>query len=218
ARIDMQLRRLADGSTKVADRLRREVLFYCAISAPSTPQVADVQRVFKLASLIPSPDAPSADMLRLQPLLRKARDEITSAKDAWLKFTSGRVENLARLRQTMASVRELATEIGEPSLIKLVASLAKRLDDMPAVHIRESLALEYATGLLFAENAFENYPSVGNEFAHQVQTMLARLDAAAAGATPSAHLPLLDDLGKRAQERLLLANVCREVQANLRRM
>src|SRR5262249_8198651 len=36
--------------------------------------------------------------------------------------------------------------------------------------------------------------------------------------TPSAHLPLLDDLGKRAQERLLLANVCREVQANLRRM
>ena len=34
ARIDLQIRRVAEGSTKVADRLRREVLYYVAISAP----------------------------------------------------------------------------------------------------------------------------------------------------------------------------------------
>ena len=34
ARIDLQIRRVVEGSAKVADRLRREVLYYVAISAP----------------------------------------------------------------------------------------------------------------------------------------------------------------------------------------
>ena len=34
ARIDLQIRRVAEGSAKVADRLRREVLYYVAIGAP----------------------------------------------------------------------------------------------------------------------------------------------------------------------------------------
>jgi chemosensory pili system protein ChpA (sensor histidine kinase/response regulator) len=34
ARIDLQIRRLVEGSAKVADRLRREVLYYVAVSMP----------------------------------------------------------------------------------------------------------------------------------------------------------------------------------------
>ena len=37
---------------KAADRLRREVLYYVAISAPVGPQVQAVQRTFQLAGLI----------------------------------------------------------------------------------------------------------------------------------------------------------------------
>ena len=79
--------------------------------------------------------------------------------------------------------------------------------------------MEYATGLLFAENAFENYASLAREFPQQVTTMLARLDAAQANRPiAAAAAPLLEEMSKRAQERLLLAHVCREIQANLRRM
>ncbi|MEO6566990.1 MAG: hybrid sensor histidine kinase/response regulator, partial [Casimicrobiaceae bacterium] len=39
ARIDLQIRRVAEGSAKVADRLRREVLYFVAICAPVGPQV-----------------------------------------------------------------------------------------------------------------------------------------------------------------------------------
>ena len=53
ARIDLQIRRVVEGSTKVADRLRREVLYYVAISAPVAPSVREVQRAFRLAELIP---------------------------------------------------------------------------------------------------------------------------------------------------------------------
>ena len=50
--------------------------------------------------------------------------------------------------------------------------------------------------------------------------MLARLDAAAQGqpVPDAAVAPILDEMARRAQERLVLAQVAREIQANLRHM
>ena len=111
ARVDLQIRRVAEGSAKVADRLRREVLYYVAIAAPVAPQVQAVQRAFKLGGLIPSAEVLSADVVRIQPLLREAREQLTGAKDAWLKAASGRAENLPKLKQTLASVHNKAADI-----------------------------------------------------------------------------------------------------------
>ena len=65
ARIDLQIRRVAEGSAKVADRLRREVLYFVAICAPVGPQVQAVQRAFKLSGLIPSAEVLSAELPQL---------------------------------------------------------------------------------------------------------------------------------------------------------
>ena len=49
--------------------------------------------------------------------------------------------------------------------------------------------------------------------------MLSRLDAAQASRPiPAGTGPLIDEIFRRAQERILLAQVAREIQANLRRM
>ena len=79
--------------------------------------------------------------------------------------------------------------------------------------------MEYATGLLLAESVLENFPRVSPEFPSQVDAMVARLDAAEQNrpATDVA-APMLDEMARRAQERLLLAQVAREIQANLRHM
>jgi len=219
ARVDLQIRRVVEGSAKVADRLRREVLYYVAISAPVAPSVQAVQRGFKLGGLIPTAEVLNADLVRIQPLLREAREHLGNAKDAWLKFTSGRAENLPKLKQTLASVHKAAAEIGNGALMKLTSSLVERLDKMPSGPIPEPLAMEYATGMLLAESAFENYGGLASDFPKQVQAMLARLDAARASRPiPAAAAPVLDEMAKRAQERLLLAQVGREIQANLRHM
>jgi chemotaxis protein histidine kinase CheA len=219
ARIDLQIRRVVEGSAKVADRLRREVLYYVAISAPVAPSVQAVQRGFKLAGLIPSAEVLNADLVRLQPLLREAREQLGSAKEAWLKFTSGRAENLPKLKQTLASVHKAAAEIGNGALMRLTSSLVERLDKMPSGAIPEPLAMEYATAMLLAESAFENQGPLAADFPKQVDAMLARLDAARASRpVPAAAAPVLDEMAKRAQERLLLAQVGREIQANLRHM
>ncbi|MBK7332164.1 MAG: Hpt domain-containing protein [Betaproteobacteria bacterium] len=219
ARIDLQIRRVVEGSAKAADRLRREVLYYVAISAPVGPQVQAVQRTYQLAGLIPTAEALNADLVRIQPLLREAREQLAQAKDAWLKFASGRAENLPKLKATLTSVHTKAAEVKHGALMKLTSALVERLDRMPTAGVSETLAMEYATALLLAESAFENYTTLTPDFPKQVDTMLSRLDAARAGRpSEAAAAPALDEMSKRAQERVLVAQVGREIQANLRRM
>src|SRR4029450_11624899 len=176
ARVDLQIRRVVEGSGKVADRLRREVLYYVAISAPVAPSVQAVQRGFKLSGLIPSAEVLNADLVRIQPHLRDARDALQTAKDAWLKFTSGRAENLPKLKQTLATVHKHVAEVGNGALMKLTAGLVERLNKMPPA-VPETLAMEYATGMLLAESALENYARLSPEFPKQVVAMLSRLGA-----------------------------------------
>src|SRR5450631_178408 len=219
-RVDLQIRRFVEGSAKVADRMRREVLYYVAISAPVGPQVQAVQRAFRLQGLIPSADVLSADVVRVQPLLREMRDLLASAKDLWLKLTSGRPENLPKLRQVLSQLRDKTTAIGEPSLSRLAAALAGRLDKLGTGTVSDALAMEYATGLLLADSALDNFASISPEFPKQVDAMLVRIDAAAQNlpVPDTAAAPILDDMARRAQERLVLAQVAREIQANLRHM
>jgi chemosensory pili system protein ChpA (sensor histidine kinase/response regulator) len=161
----------------------------------------------------------SADVVRLQPVLREAREQLAGAKDSWLKAASGRAENLPKLKQTLASVHAKAAEIHNGALMQLTAALVERIDKMPASGVSESVAMEFATALLLAESAFENYTSLSPDFPKQVDAMLARLDAARAGRpTAASGAPMLDEMSKRAQERVLLAQVGREIQANLRHM
>jgi len=219
ARIDLQIRRIAEGGSKVADRMRREVLYYVAISAPVAPQVAAVQKAYGLANLIPTAETIGTDVVRLQPLIREAREQLASAKDTWLKFASGRAENLPKLKQTLASVHAKAAQMKQGALMKLTAALVERLGKMPGSGVSEPVAMEYATGLLLAESAFENYANLTTDFPQQVEALVARLDAARAGRTPpGGGAPALDEMSRRAQERVLIAQVGREIQANLRHM
>ncbi|MEO6749272.1 MAG: hybrid sensor histidine kinase/response regulator, partial [Casimicrobiaceae bacterium] len=181
ARIDLQIRRVVGGSAKVADRLRREALYFVAISAPTGPQVRAVQQAFHLAGLIPSDEVLNADTVRIEPVLREAREQLVGAKDAWLKLASGRAENLPKLKQTLASVHAKAADVRNGALMKLTAALVERLDKMSSAGVTEPVAMEYATALLLAESAFENYSNLATDFPQQVDAMVARLDAARAG-------------------------------------
>ncbi len=219
ARIDLQIRRVAEGSAKVADRLRREVLYHVAIAAPVGPQVQAVQRAYGLAGLIPSPEAIGTDVVLLQPKLREAREQLAGAKDTWLKFASGRAENLPKLKQTLTSVHTKAAEMKHGALMKLTSALVERLDKLPSGGVSEPVAMEFATALLLAESAFENYSNLAADFPRQVEQMIARLDAARAGRVAAdGGAPVLDEMSRRAQERVLIAQVGREIQANLRHM
>jgi len=216
-RIDLQIRRFIEGSTKGADRMRREVLYYVAISAPVGPQVQAVQRAYRLPGSITTTEDLYADVVRVQPHLREVRALLTTPKDLWLTLTGGIAESLPKLKQTLSALRDKSAAIGDASLSTLTAALASRLDKLATGAIPDALAMEYATGLLLAESAIENFASLSADFPRQVEAMIARLDAAQEN-RPAPPAPMLDEMARRAQERLLLAQVAREIQANLRHM
>ena len=220
ARLDLQIRRVVEGSAKVANRLRREVLYYVAVSIPVAPRVVAVQQTFGLGGLVPSDDVLNADLVRLQPILRDAREHLGAAKEVWLKVASGRTDRMPKLRETLTAVRRSAVGIGNAPLSKLIKSLEARLESVPeSGNVAESFAMEYATGILLAESAVENFASLSGKFPNQVEAMLARLDAAQASRpVPAGTAKLIDEIFRRAQERMLLTQVAREIQANLRRI
>ena len=220
ARLDLQIRRVVEGSVKVAARLRREVLYYVAVSRPLTPTVQAVQQAYGLAGLIPSAEMLDADVIRLQPLLHAIREELGTAKNIWLRVTLGRPDSLPKLRETLQRVHESASAIGNKALRELTSALVVSVDAMPTSgEVPETFAMEYATAILLAETTVSNYGSLAENFPKQVVAMLARLDAARdSRPIPAGTAPLIDDIFRRAQERVLLAQVCREIQANLRRM
>ena len=220
ARLDLQIRRVVEGSVKVAARLRREVLYYVAVSAPTTPTVQAVQKAYGLPGLIPSAETLNADMIRLQPILHAMREELATAKNIWLRVTLGRPDSLPKLRETLERVHKHAIAIGNKALNELTAALVSCLDAMPqSAEVPEGFAMEYATGILLAESAVSNYGSLADSFPKQVVAMLARLDAARdSRPIPAGTAALIDDIFRRAQERVLLAQVGHEIQANLWRM
>ena len=220
ARIDLQIRRFVEGSTKVADRLRREVLYHIAISAPVSERVNAVQALYGLLGILPQKvEAQQLDLDRFQPVLKQAQEVVTNIKDLWLRFTSGRREALAQIAQNLSELKILGGELGEPALTSLISALedvaigAKQVGTVP-----DGLAIEFATGLLLTEDAIDRFARLSDEFPRQVAAMCRRLDLARRGvvALPTAEENLLDDMARRAQERMLLSQVAREIQGNLR--
>ncbi|MDO8890804.1 MAG: Hpt domain-containing protein [Sulfurimicrobium sp.] len=222
--IDQQIRRLAEGSPKVAERLLRDVLYFIARSKPVTDRVREIQDLFELEAYVPRTDSAQqhaeAEQQRLQPLLRELREILAPAKDAWLKFTAGSTDSLANLRAQARRLSEKSAALENPPLDHLFHEInagAEALASAPG-RMNEMVAMEMATTLLLAENALDNYVGVTDEFSRQSEVQSRRLQASlngTLGEVEIADIPLLDEISRQAQEKLLLAQVGQEIQSNL---
>ncbi|PWB49288.1 MAG: hybrid sensor histidine kinase/response regulator [Nitrosomonadales bacterium] len=222
--IDQQIRRLAEGSPKVAERLLRDVLYFVARSEAVSDRVREIQDLFELEAYVPRADSvqqqAEAEQQRQQPLLRELRDILAPAKDAWLKFTAGSADSLANLRAQSRRLAEKAAALDNPPLDQLLQQInagAEALASAPGI-MNEMVAMEMATALLLAENNLENYLGATAEFSRQSEVQTRRLQASLQGTLDEeeiADIPLLDEISRQAQEKLLLAQVGQEIQSNL---
>ncbi|MCX7893383.1 MAG: Hpt domain-containing protein, partial [Burkholderiales bacterium] len=219
-RIEQQIKRLMEGSATVSERLMRETLFQVARARPATEHLRAVQEVYGLAGSVPESFDLRREGDRRQPALAATREILGQAKNAWNKFASGHGPSLAAFTEQAAALAARAAELGNPELASLadgIAAVARALAAHPE-RAGDAVSMEVATTLLLVENAVEKFGSLAPEFAQQAQTMRARLDACARGEAPTAapEVELLDEMSRRAQERLLMAQVVGEIQANLR--
>jgi chemosensory pili system protein ChpA (sensor histidine kinase/response regulator) len=217
-RIEHQLKRLVEGSTNVAERLTREALFAVARARPATEHLRQVQETFELAGSIPGSLEMKSEASGQLPGVRAMRELVSQAKTSWNKAASGHQASIGAFRDQTAQLAARAGESGDDLLKSLatdIAITAKWLGDSPD-KVTDVVAMEVATALLLVENATENYARLGEEFKQQVQLMRGRLQGVMQGKMPEGAAPVLDEMSRRAQERLLMSQVVGEINASLR--
>ncbi|MDR0378443.1 MAG: Hpt domain-containing protein [Candidatus Accumulibacter sp.] len=220
ARIDLQIRRLLEGSRNVAERLMRDALYLVAESASNDATVRQIRETYRLDALFPAdaatvaaiPDAARTAMGRL-------REVVPVVEDAWDKFCAGNVASLPVFRENLDVLSELVAQTGHTDFRRLaqaIVAVAQWLAESPARH-SNALAMEVATALLLVWSAWKNYPRPGPNFAHQVDVTVERIHACIAGHPPTSgpDPALLDEISRRAQETLLVGQVAREIRNNL---
>ncbi|HRE17081.1 MAG TPA: Hpt domain-containing protein [Rhodocyclaceae bacterium] len=219
ARIDLQIRRLLEGSRNVAERLMRDALFYVGKAPSASGELAaQIRSSFRLESLLP-PAAAAPVAAPQEAALRKLREVILAAEEFWNKFCAGNNAAINGFAEQSRNITQLTDSIGHTDLKRLaqgLAATASWLAEQPSRH-SETAAMEVATAILLLQNAQENFKRLGNDFAQQVDLMTARLQACVSGVPTDADsdLPLLDEMTRRAQEKLLITQVAREIQNNL---
>src|SRR5712692_7498874 len=218
-RVEQQIKRLVEGTPSVAERLMREVLYYVARANPGSDHLREVQEAYRLAQTLPAAEGGEATSSEL-PALKSAREHLAHAKDAWNKFASGNPPSLLAFRDSAAALKDDAEHLGNADLTALAgevtevaAWLASNRENMSEV-----VALEVATALLLLENALAGFAHLSGEFAQQAQLLRSRLEDCMLGKLrrTAPELPLLDEMSRKAQERLLMNQVVSEMRANLR--
>jgi len=225
-RVDMQMRRLMEGSRQLAERLFRDVLYYLLQDGSPAGRAAEVRALFELERYLPpavtGPSEQEASTLR--PLIAALRDAVNAAKEQWMRLCAGRREAMEPFRVAAGQIAQAADGIADAALVGLGRGVRDAAAEAAAgadVAQNEALQVEMATALLLLQHAAENYFKLGRDFGDHAGLQAERLRAAVAGgealsAVPG--VPLLDEIARQAQERLLLGQVTREIQTNLRQV
>ena len=94
-RVDLQIRRLLEGSKNVAERLMRDALYFVARADSAHPLVQQIKNVYQLQAVMP-PLATAAALAgeASQVVRRRLGELISAAEEAWSKYCVGGAQSL----------------------------------------------------------------------------------------------------------------------------
>ncbi|RDE50206.1 MAG: response regulator [Candidatus Accumulibacter meliphilus] len=216
-RIDLQIRRLLEGSSNVAERLMRDALYLVGNADSKQRAVHRVQAAYQLAALLPgaAPETAVAE----ESVRRRLREAIASTEESWNKFCAGSTQALPTFRSNATALAAVVEELGQADFCRLVQAIGEVAEFLLKAPIKhsEALAMETATAILLALNAQGNIQYLDSSFTHQVNVMVDRIHGCLSGKplSPESELPSLDEMSRQAQEKLLISQVAREIQNNL---
>ncbi len=220
ARIDLQMRRLMEGSPQVAERLLRDALFFVAKSQTMEGRAAEVRHTFGLDRYLPGTVVLDPEALaRMRPVMDALKSGLKAARDAWHAQVEGAGGQIVPFREQLARMQPQARILensGLSGLLEQMGFTAEATQNHQGSQL-EALNLEIAATLLFLQNAVDNEDVLQADFAARTQKQLQRLVALTEGRTAP-----LDDTSdsseRRAAERDMLLHMAHEVSHNLKQM
>ncbi len=219
ARINLQIRRLSEGSSSIAERLLRDALFFIARVEQPSPRAAQVRSAYQLDGLVPV----DYDRKRYGQIdgdaLAQAKAKLSQAKNLWNRIAGGDASGAEAFGTEMKGLTEAVSKLGSASLLKLMRELNGIARHAAAgAQSGSVLGLEMATSLLFVENALGNISRLTEDFSHNADAMTARLLSIVAGEVPTESSPWLDEMSREAQQRQTMAVLAGEMQNSLRQV
>jgi len=215
-RLGAQIKRLIESQSEASEQQLREALYLAACATKGGEALTIVRAAYRLDGMVPR--ATASETERLLPHIRHLRELLAAAKEDWNRLCTGTAAALPPFHERTARIAEEGAATGQPDYTRLTAAILEQADQLrrdPTQH-NEIMALEMATALLLAESALENFQSLDADFARSANIVVNRLAALGRGEELGMlELPHLDAMSRRAQERLLLESVAREIRSNL---
>lgn len=218
ARINLQIRRLSEGSSSIAERLLRDALFFIARVEQPSPLAQQIRSAYQLDGAVPSDyEKKRYGQIDAQSLTT-AKEKLSQAKNLWNRIAGGDASVAQAFEKEMAGLADASNGLNAPSLAKLLRELSGIARH--AAHSRpgDSLSLEIATSLLFVENALQQINHLSDDFAERADALTTRLLSAVAGEPVTQSAQWLDDMSREAQERQTMTALSGELQSSLRQV
>jgi chemosensory pili system protein ChpA (sensor histidine kinase/response regulator) len=215
ARINMQIRRLSEGSSSIGERLMRDALFFIAKAEDPSPATEQIRAAYQLDGLVPTDyDKKRYGQIDMDALVA-AKERLSQAKNMWNRIAGGDGSVSETFEQEMTALADVSARLNSPSLSKLLKELNGIARHAAHSNPGDSLGLEVATTLLFVENALNHTSRLSDDFAERADAMTARLLAIVAGEKPGAAAQWLDDMSREAQQRQTMMVLAAEMQSSL---
>lgn len=219
ARVDLQMRRLMEGSPQVAERLLRDALYFVAKSQALEGRAAEVRETFGLDRYLPGRGMLDPEALaRMRPVLDALQTGLKAARDSWHACVEGNDAQQEQFQTQLARMQPQAQMLESSGLMPLLDELAAAA--IAAVgregEAREQMNLEVASTLLFMQNGVDQEDVLHADFAIRAEGQRARLRALIEGSEMPAND--LESASQREAERDMLVHMAQEVGQNLRQM
>lgn len=218
ARINLQIRRLSEGSSSIAERLLRDALFFIARVEHPSEGALQIRSAYQLEGLVPVDYDKKRYGQTDANALAHAKERLSNAKNTWNRITSGDATLVDAFSAEMQGLADVGAKLGSPSLSKLLLELngiTRHAAHSPA---NAGLGLEMATSLLFVENALNHISHLPENFSEQADALSARLLAIVSGEAPGESAQWLDDMSRQAQQRQTVLVLAGEMQSSLRQI
>ncbi|MBZ0068852.1 MAG: Hpt domain-containing protein, partial [Thiobacillus sp.] len=219
ARVDLQMRRLMEGSPQVAERLMRDALFFVAKSQPSDGRGAEVRSTFGLDRYLPGRGMLDPESLaRMRPVLDALQSGLKAARDNWHAFVDGNADQLEQFHVQLERMHPQAQSLSESHLKPLLDELASAANFAARNEgdIRDQVNLEVASALLFMQNAIDQEDVLHTDFSDHADSQSERLRALVEGRELPASV--MEATSQREAERDMLVHLAQEVGQNLKQM
>ena len=216
--INLQLRRLAQGTASLPEAMLRDALFFIAAAPEPTPEARQLRAAFALDGMLPA-DVETRRYGQVdQDALQGARTSLAQARASWSRLAQADLDPAlgsdfeASLQQVAAHVETLK-QPALASLLRECAAVARQ-----AVASGRSAALENEIGmaLLFADTGLEQLRRLPDDFAGNAETIAARLQALLAGEAPP---PVTaGELSRQIEQGQTVAALAEDMKTGLRQV